>query len=116
MDVCFLFDYVSLGFVYVVLLVRGTVMCYSFFYMGAERKAFIYLVVFFVSSMVLLVLSSSLLRLMFGWELLGAVSFCLIVYYQNRGRLNSGLITIYINRLGDISIVFSLFFVFRVGS
>jgi NADH-ubiquinone oxidoreductase chain 5 len=60
--------------------------------------------------MIVLVLSPNLIRIIFGWEGLGLVSFILVIFYQNNISLKSGLITIFINRLGDIFLIFRLYF------
>lgn len=39
---------------------------------------------------------------------MGVTSFCLVVYYQNRGSASAGLITFFINRLGDMFILVSI--------
>jgi NADH-ubiquinone oxidoreductase chain 5 len=47
---------------------------------------------------------------------LGLVSFCLVVYYNNRNRLRSGILTIFTNRLGDGLFLLSFFFMFLTGT
>lgn len=76
---------------------------------------FIILLLLFVFSMSILVLSPSLLILIFGWDGLGITSFLLVIYYNNSSSLRSGLVTIYVNRLGDIFLVFSFFLILSVS-
>ena len=41
---------------------------------------------------------------------MGLVSFCLIIYYGGFSSLRSGLVSIYINRLGDIGLIVCAYF------
>lgn len=45
---------------------------------------------------------------------MGVVSFALVIFYQNEVRVKRGLLTIFLNRLGDGAMIFfiCLFFVF----
>merc|ERR1712117_553838 len=45
-----------------------------------------------------------------GWDLLGLTSFLLVVFYKNRKRLGSGIITALTNRIGDCFIFLLLGF------
>jgi len=53
--------------------------------------------------------------LMLGWDGLGLVSFCLVIYYHGSVRLRSGLITVFTNRLGDAFFLLSFFFFWLLG-
>jgi len=52
---------------------------------------------------------------MLGWDGLGLVSFLLVIYYIDRVRLDSGLITVFTNRLGDCLFILSFIFIFYRG-
>lgn len=108
----FLFDYVSLGFFSVVSLIAGVVLFYRGFYMlgSSTISRFCYLVVLFVFSMMVLVFSGNLFSLIVGWDGLGLVSFCLVIYYLSPISTDSGLITVYRNRFGDVAFIISFFF------
>jgi NADH-ubiquinone oxidoreductase chain 5 len=58
--------------------------------------------------MILVVSCSDLFFTMLGWDGLGLISFFLIVFYQNRTRVTSGLFTVIINRLGDSLFILAL--------
>jgi len=58
--------------------------------------------------MLLFILRPSLLRIILGWDGLGFISYLLICYYSNNRSLNSGIITIISNRLGDIRLITAL--------
>jgi NADH-ubiquinone oxidoreductase chain 5 len=66
----------------------------------------------FVMSIGLLVFSGNLLTLIVGWDGLGLISFCLVIFYSNYSSLESGLITIFSNRIGDVFFLGCFFFLF----
>jgi len=111
----FLLDYVSVGFFSCVSLISGVVFFYSNFYMDGDLniRRFSYLVFMFVFSMLILVFSGNFVLTIVGWDGLGLVSFCLVIYYSNSSRLDSGLVTVFRNRVGDVffcwGFIFSLF-------
>lgn len=113
----FLLDFFSSQFLSFIILISSVVIFYSSFYMHADLVAFrfLILVVLFVFSIALLVLSPSLLRIIFGWDGLGVTSFLLVIYYNNVSSLRSGIVTIYTNRIGDIFLIFRIFFILSLG-
>lgn len=112
--VSFYFDYMSLWFTRVVLLIRSVVMVYSYFYIRPYSKStyFLWLTNLFIFSMLIVVNIRNLFFIMLGWDGLGLVSFLLIVYYQNQSSITSGIFTLLINRLGDrlFLVTITLFF------
>ncbi len=112
--VSFLFDWMSLSFIRVVLIISSIIMVYSYNYIAPYRKStyFLWLTVLFVISMLLVIRISNLFFAMLGWDGLGLISFFLIVYYQNQSSIVSGLFTLLINRLGDRFFLFSLVIIF----
>src|SRR5882757_948830 len=112
----FIFDFLRVGFFGCVSLISGFVFLYRFFYMRGsfDQRRFVFLVTLFVASMFVLVFSGSFFLTMVGWDGLGLVSFCLVVFYGNSSRLESGLITVFSNRVGDVFFLLSFFF-FRVS-
>jgi len=62
----------------------------------------------FVVSIILIIYSPNIIRILLGWDGLGLVSYCLVIYYQNIKSLNAGLLTILSNRIGDIAILLSI--------
>jgi NADH-ubiquinone oxidoreductase chain 5 len=114
--VIFVFDYVGLGFFCCVSLISGLVFLYRVFYMEGvvDSRRFVFLVFLFVVSMGILVFSGGFLTVMLGWDGLGLVSFCLVIFYGNSSSLDSGLVTVFRNRVGDVFFLVSFFF-FRVS-
>lgn len=103
-------DWIRLIFLSVVSLVSFLVLFYRYYYIGIDKQfyRFYILVILFISSIVLLIISPNIFRLLLGWDGLGLVSYALVSYYQNQKRANSGVLTVLINRLGDVFILFAL--------
>lgn len=103
MSVSFFFDYMSIWFTTIILLIRSVIIVYSYFYMAPYRKSvyFLWLTNLFIMSMLMVVNIRNLFFLILGWDGLGLVSFFLIVYYQNQSSITSGIFTLLMNRLGD---------------
>lgn len=106
-SLCFCFDHVSLFFFSVVSLISSVVFFYRKFYMRINldknyiNSRFLSVLFLFVISIFFLVFSYSWASLILGWDGLGIVSFLLVVFYSDSVSLNSGLITVFTNRLGD---------------
>nr|QFG71638.1 NADH dehydrogenase subunit 5 [Histiostomatidae sp. XFX] len=117
----FCFDYVSLFFFSIVSLISAVVFFYSKFYMdidegeGYMNFRFLSVLFLFVISMFFLVFSYSWVSLMMGWDGLGMVSFLLVIFYNNPKSLNSGLITVFTNRLGDCLFILSFISMYMGG-
>nr|YP_009024175.1 NADH dehydrogenase subunit 5 [Amphiporus formidabilis]AGL46753.1 NADH dehydrogenase subunit 5 [Amphiporus formidabilis] len=119
-DVCFsiLVDWVSLSFSLVVYLISFSVIWFSYYYMLGDLYVFrfTWLVVLFVLSMIFLIFIPNLITLLIGWDGLGLISFCLVVYYQNFKSLVSGVLTVLMNRVGDVMILLSIGWLVSLGS
>lgn len=118
----FLLDYVSLLFFSAVSLISSVVFLYRNFYMGFSfnlnlfiLRRFFYILFTFVFSMFLLVFSGRWLRVMLGWDGLGLISFLLVIFYNDSVSLVSGLITIFINRIGDALFLLSFMLFYQCG-
>nr|YP_003208153.1 NADH dehydrogenase subunit 5 [Loripes lacteus]ABJ55678.1 NADH dehydrogenase subunit 5 [Loripes lacteus] len=96
-------DGFSLLFSSVVLLISFFIMLFSTTYMMNEMflSRFIWLVMLFVVSMNLLIFVPSLIGVILGWDGLGLISFLLVIYYQNGKSLGAGMVTAFMNRVGD---------------
>nr|WRW55916.1 NADH dehydrogenase subunit 5 [Thylacodes adamsii] len=105
-----LLDSISLSFSAVVCLISACVMVFSSSYMSGEQylNRFITLVVLFVLSMNFLIFIPSLPALLVGWDGLGIVSFALVIYYQNNKSMGAGMLTILMNRIGDVMILLAI--------
>nr|YP_010454763.1 NADH dehydrogenase subunit 5 [Paegniodes cupulatus]QZZ23952.1 NADH dehydrogenase subunit 5 [Paegniodes cupulatus] len=114
----FLFDWMSLIFMSFVLLISSLVIYYSEEYMSGDYNInrFILLVLMFVLSMMLLIISPNLISILLGWDGLGLVSYCLVIYYQNVKSYNAGMLTALSNRIGDVALLLAIAWMLNFGS
>nr|YP_009654700.1 NADH dehydrogenase subunit 5 [Anaxandra taurina]QCI09241.1 NADH dehydrogenase subunit 5 [Anaxandra taurina] len=113
----FLFDWMSLIFMGCVLFISSMVILYSFSYMSDDlyKIRFLYLVLLFIFSMMLLIISPNLISILLGWDGLGLVSYCLVIYFNNWKSYNAGMLTVLTNRVGDVCILVSISWFFNTG-
>nr|YP_009131207.1 NADH dehydrogenase subunit 5 [Cyanoplax caverna]AIA77056.1 NADH dehydrogenase subunit 5 [Cyanoplax caverna] len=111
------FEWYTTMFSSIVCFISGCVMIFTFSYMSSDvfMSRFVWLVMLFVLSMNFFIFIPSLVSLLLGWDGLGLVSFCLVIYYQNSKSLGAGLMTVFMNRVGDCAILLSIGFVFSMG-
>nr|WBR65555.1 NADH dehydrogenase subunit 5 [Layahima elegans] len=113
-----LLDWMSLIFMSFVLFISSMVIYYSDDYMYGDENLnrFIILVLMFVLSMMFLIISPNLISILLGWDGLGLVSYCLVIYYQNVKSYNAGMITALTNRVGDVALLLSIAWMLNYGS
>ncbi len=114
----FLFDWISLCFLSIVMLISGFISNYSVYYMEGDKDylRFFLILLLFVSSMVFLIIRPNLVSLLLGWDGLGLTSYALVIYYQNRSSNNSGIITVLSNRVGDAALLVAIGWCLTYGS
>nr|YP_010999327.1 NADH dehydrogenase subunit 5 [Cricotopus fuscus]WPM93173.1 NADH dehydrogenase subunit 5 [Cricotopus fuscus] len=114
----FLFDWMSFMFMSFVLFISALVIYYSKEYMmeDVNINRFILLVVMFVMSMMLLIISPNLISILLGWDGLGLVSYCLVIYFQNVKSYNAGMLTALSNRIGDVALLIAIAWMLNYGS
>nr|YP_009684654.1 NADH dehydrogenase subunit 5 [Exorista japonica]QDR25209.1 NADH dehydrogenase subunit 5 [Exorista japonica] len=113
-----LLDWMSLIFMSFVLMISSLVIFYSKEYMEMDYKInrFIMLILMFVSSMMLLIISPNLISILLGWDGLGLVSYCLVIYFQNVKSYNAGMLTALSNRIGDVALLLAIAWMLNYGS
>nr|QVT11065.1 NADH dehydrogenase subunit 5 [Psilogramma menephron] len=113
-----LFDWMSLLFMMFVLMISSVVIYYSKSYMSSDLNLvrFIILVLLFVFSMILLIISPNIISILLGWDGLGLVSYLLVIYYQNLKSYNAGMLTALSNRIGDVLILMVISWMMNYGS
>lgn len=112
-----LLDWISLLFIIFVLIISSSVIFYRKSYMKSELNLnrFIILVLLFVLSIILLIISPNIIRIFLGWDGLGLVSYCLVIYYQNFKSYNAGILTALSNRIGDVIILIVISWMINYG-
>nr|ALO76602.1 NADH deshydrogenase subunit 5 [Coccidula rufa] len=118
MEMTILLDWISLLFMSFVFFISSLVIFYSELYMEGELNLnrFILLVVMFVVSMMLMIISPNLISILLGWDGLGLVSYCLVIFYQNIKSFNAGMLTALSNRIGDVMLLMSIAWMLNFGS
>ena len=112
-----LLDYISLIFIGCVLLISSIVVIYRNSYISGDlyKKRFLLLVILFVISIVLIIIRPNLISILLGWDGLGLVSYCLVIYFQNFKSYRAGILTILTNRIGDVAILISISWAINLG-
>lgn len=113
-----LLDWISLLFMSFVMFISSLVIYYREEYMGSDIyiNRFIILVLMFVFSIVLLIISPNMVRILLGWDGLGLVSYLLVVYYQNIKSYRAGMLTALSNRVGDVALLLAIAWILNYGS
>ena len=110
-----LVDGQSVMLLFVVTLVSGLVHIYSTDYVHGDRRythyfAFLSL---FTASMLFMVLASSTIQLIVGWELVGVCSFALIGHWwEDKPNSDAALKAFLTNRVGDIGLLVGMSILF----
>ena len=98
--------------------ISSIVLFYRTFYIYGDKNfyRFIILVFLFVLSIFFLIIRPNIIRILLGWDGLGLVSYCLVIYYQNVKSANAGILTILSNRVGDVAILLRISWFLNFGS
>lgn len=113
-----LFDWISLIFMSFVLFISSIVIYYRKEYIQEDYNInrFILLVLIFVLSIILLIIRPNLVSILLGWDGLGLVSYCLVIYFQNVKSFNAGILTALSNRIGDVALLLAIAWIINYGS
>lgn len=108
----------SLVFMGFVFFISSLVILYRDDYMYGDLNInrFILLVLIFVLSMAFLIIRPNIIRILLGWDGLGLVSYCLVIYYQNVRSYNAGMLTVLSNRVGDVALLIVIAWIINFGS
>nr|YP_010879032.1 NADH dehydrogenase subunit 5 [Batracomorphus notatus]WHE42684.1 NADH dehydrogenase subunit 5 [Batracomorphus notatus] len=112
-------DWLSLVFISVVMFISSMVIMYSYNYMGVNSFSFyrfFFVLIIFILSMFLMIVSPNLISIMLGWDGLGLVSYCLVIYYMSIKSYLSGMITCLTNRIGDFGLLICSCWLISYGS
>lgn len=113
----FIFDWIRFLFISFVLFISSIVIFYRIEYIVLDNNKirFIYLVFLFILSIIFLIISPNLISILLGWDGLGLVSYCLVIYFQNYKSYNAGILTALSNRVGDVALLVSIGWIFNLG-
>lgn len=116
-EVILLLDTLSLAFMFSVSVIAAAVISFAKSYIRGEVffARFSLLVIRFVASMFLLILSPNLIRVLLGWDGLGVTSYLLVIYYYSTKSYNAGIITALTNRVGDVAILILIALILSQG-
>lgn len=112
-----LIDWMRLRFSGLVIVISSMVLFYRTLYMKGDKNfvRFILMVYLFVLSIIFIIISPNLIIILLGWDGLGLVSYCLVIYYQNVKSSNAGIITVLSNRVGDVAILLGISWILNFG-
>ena len=113
-----LLDWVRLLFLRVVCLISSSIFNYCKYYIEGEVNfiRFSLVIRLFVLSIVVLILSPNLIRILLGWDGLGLSSYILVIFYQNESSSNAGILTVLRNRVGDVALLIAAGLILSKGS
>jgi len=99
------------------MIISGSIFCYGIGYIDGDKfiLRFNYVLLFFVISIGLLIFMPNAIRILLGWDGLGLVSYCLVIYYQNYKSYGAGIITVLINRVGDVGLLLAIGLIIELG-
>ena len=105
-------------FIICVRIIRISVLKFRQSYIINDRyfMRFHLLLIIFVSSIYLLILSPNLVSILLGWDGLGLTSYLLVIYYRSPKAFNSGIITALSNRVGDALILVRIGYLSMYGN
>nr|QSV12561.1 NADH dehydrogenase subunit 5 [Dolichoris vasculosae] len=111
-------DWMTLMFMFIVLLISSMILMYCNEYMSHDKNSirFFYLIFLFIMSMLLMIISPNMISIIIGWDGLGLISYLLVIYYNTYSSYNSGMLTVLMNRVGDVLILMSIEMMLTYGS
>lgn len=94
----------------IVIVITRSVFLFTYDYLRSEGRLsyFIVLLVIFVLSILALIFIPNLILLMLGWDGLGLRSYLLVIFFGSNRSLNSGILTVLSNRVGDSFMVIAI--------
>lgn len=110
LDFRFIVDKYRILFCFTVSLITMAVLNFSKRYISEEqfKLRFLFIIFFFVFSIMFLIFSGNFFFLIIGWDGLGVISYLLVIYFFSRKSSNAGILTILRNRVGDIILILCL--------
>lgn len=103
-------DWVSIQFSIIVFMITSIIIIFSLSYINHDKEKikFNFIILFFIISIIILIFSFNFPLILLGWDGLGVTSFFLILYFHSKKSIICSFVTLIINRIGDLLIIFSL--------
>ena len=111
--ISFYIDIYNYSYINLTLTIGWTAYCYAYSYMRDEifLEKFLFLLLSFLLSMVLLLLANNFIILLLGWELIGITSYFLINFWVTKiSTFKAAFKAFIFNRLSDLGIIVFLIF------
>ena len=117
-NIYFLIDWIRIFFIFTVYFISGIVIFYSRVYISEDKLnlKFLILVVMFVLSINLIILCTNIFIIILGWDGLGLVSYCLVIFFNNENSSRAGMLTVITNRLGDAGLILRIVLIVNFGA
>jgi NADH-quinone oxidoreductase subunit L len=109
-------DIYNFSYINLTLSIGGCAFSYAYSYMRDENyvEKFLFLLLSFLYSMIILLLSNNFILLLLGWELIGITSYLLINFWITKvSTFKAAYKAFTFNRLSDITIIFLLLFFYN---
>jgi len=118
LEVSLILDVFARVFLLTVSLISLAVFSFRFRYIASQKffGRFHVLLITFVFSIFLLILSSNLIFTLVGWDGLGVSSYLLVIYYGSVKSYNAGILTVLTNRFGDVLLLIRIGILLNLGS
>jgi len=113
----FIIDKLSLSMTTMIISIGLLIQIFSLWYMKLKKNKYQFFAYtnFFITSMILLVLSNNLLLMFIGWEIVGVFSFLLIGFYNLKNENGIAAIKAFlITRISDVFLLFSIIILYTV--
>jgi len=115
-EASYILDYLRIVILSLVRFISINVIIFSHYYLhDSDNKKFYTILVLFITSMYVFSTSHNLIRLLLGWDGLGISRFILVAHYPTSTRAGRSIVTIFTNRIGDVFLIITLYFLLKEG-
>ena len=111
-----IFDKNSILLISLMYIILNIVLIFSKYYLTYNLRKFLIFINLFAFTMSLLIISNNFLVLFIGWELVGIMSYILIVFWNNNlNNVKSGIKAILYNKIGDIGLILIIIYYYNLN-
>lgn len=99
-------NYKNYLFFFTIIIITRSILLYSVSYIDRKHlTTYLILIIVFSLSILVFISSTNLFRIILGWDGLGVSSFFLIFFFSSKLTISPRVITLLINRVGDITLI-----------